>query len=135
MSGRSGNGSNPYVPPGPSDSSTSALANSGLPDRWFILSLLAVNYFTLYLHRMRCVSWPVEEFAGPESSLACRANVARLKAIPTLAPSFCTCGRSSTACPVPFLALESLEGPWDLRRACLSIFRRLCLSTAIFSSL
>jgi sugar phosphate permease len=26
-------------------------AEYGVPDRWFILSLLAVNYFTLYLHR------------------------------------------------------------------------------------
>lgn len=36
----------------PSDASSPASSTSaGVPDRWFILSLVSVNYFTLFLHR------------------------------------------------------------------------------------
>lgn len=38
----------------------------GIPDRWFILSLLAINYFTLYLHRnlIQYVQPPLVEELG-----------------------------------------------------------------------
>jgi len=41
-------------------------SSHGVPDRWFILSLLAVNYFTLYLHRnlIQYVQPPLVEDLG-----------------------------------------------------------------------
>jgi len=34
------------------DHRTAAIGPHGPPDRWFVLSLLSLNYFTLTLHRL-----------------------------------------------------------------------------------
>ncbi|MBP85829.1 MAG: hypothetical protein CMJ64_03790 [Planctomycetaceae bacterium] len=63
----SSSGSNPHASPTDSSLEHSLGPKShGIPDRWFILSLLAVNYFTLYLHRnlIQYVQPPLVEDLG-----------------------------------------------------------------------